>query len=75
MLYDHYKYTIVLFGLVNSPAAFKGNMNLVLHEYLDQLRIPYLDNIVAYLYLFEEHTEHIQCILTMLQEVGLYLML
>jgi hypothetical protein len=44
----------------------------VLCEYLDQFRIAYLDDIVVYSNLLEEHREHIWLIL---EEVGLYLKL
>jgi hypothetical protein len=73
--YGHYEYTVVLFGLVNVPAAFKGHINSVLREHLDQFRIAYLDDIVVYSNSLEEHTEHVQCVLAKLQEAGLYLKL
>jgi hypothetical protein len=71
--YSHYEYTIVPFGLVNAPAAFWGHFNNVLHGYLDQFCITYLDDIVVYSNWLEEHKDHVRLILTKLQEAGLYL--
>jgi hypothetical protein len=73
--YGHYEYTVVLFSLVNAPAALQGHINNVLQEHLDQFCIAYLGNIVVYSNLLEEHREHVWLIITKLQEVGLYLKL
>ncbi len=73
--YGHYEYTIVLVSLVNVPAAFQGHINSVLHEYLDQFCISYLDDIVVYSNSLEEHTEHVRCVFAKLQEAGLYVKL
>ncbi len=59
MHHSHYEYTIVLFCLVNAPAAFQGHINNVLHKHLDQYCIAYLDNIVIYSNWLEEHREHV----------------
>ncbi len=47
----------------------------MLCEYLDQVCIAYLDDIVVYSNSLEEHMEHVQCVLAKLQEAGLYLKL
>jgi hypothetical protein len=47
----------------------------VLRKHLDQFCIAYLDNIVVYSNMLEEHREHVQLILAKLQEAGLYLKL
>ncbi len=71
--YGHYEYTVVVFGLVNAPAAFQGHINNVLREHLDQFCIAYLDDIVVYSNSLEEHREHLRLIVAKLQEAGLYL--
>ncbi len=73
--YGNYKYTVVLFSLINAPATSQGHINSVLCEYLDLFCIAYLDDIVVYSNSLEEHTEHVQCVLAKLQEAGLYLKL
>jgi hypothetical protein len=55
--------------------AFQGHINNVLRKHLDKFCIAYLDDIVIYLNLLEEHREHVWLILTKLQEAGLYLKL
>jgi hypothetical protein len=73
--YGHYEYTVVPFGLVNAPTAFQGHINNVLRKHLDQFCIAYLDDIVVYLNLLEEHREHVRLVLAKLREAGLYLKL
>jgi hypothetical protein len=51
--YSHYEYTVVPFDLVNAPAAFQGQINTELREYLDLFCIAYLDDIVVYSNLLE----------------------
>ncbi len=69
--YGHYEYTVMLFGLVNAPAAFQSYINATLHPYLDVFVIAYLDDVVLYSNMAEEHREHICTRLTALQQVGL----
>jgi hypothetical protein len=51
--------------------AFQGHINNMLREHPDQFCIAYLDNIVVYSNLLEEHREHVRLILAKLQEAGL----
>ncbi len=39
--YGYYKYSIVQFGLVNTPAAFQGHNNNVLRGHLEQFYRAY----------------------------------
>ncbi len=73
--YGHYEYTVVPFGLDNALAAFQGHINNVLREYLDQSCIAYLDDIIVYSNLLQEHREHVWRVLAKLQEAGLNLKL
>jgi hypothetical protein len=41
MRYDNYKYNIIMFHLVISPATFQGHINNVLRKHLDQFYIAY----------------------------------
>ncbi len=73
--YGHYEYSIIPFGVVHAPAAFQGHINNMLSEHLNQFCIAYLDDIVVYSNLLEEHREHVRLVLAKLPEAGLYLKL
>jgi hypothetical protein len=46
--YDHYKFTVLPFGLSNTPIVFMCLMNGVFQEYLDKFVIVFLDDILVY---------------------------
>ena len=46
--YGHFEYQVMLFGLSNAPASFKGYINKILAEKLDVFVIVYLDDILIY---------------------------
>jgi hypothetical protein len=53
--YGHYEYVVMSFGLTNPPAAFIEVMNRMLHEYLDDFVVVFLDDILIYSQTEEEH--------------------
>ena len=59
MKYGHYKYTVMPFGLTNTPASFQQFINKVLGEYLDIFMITYLDDILIFSDMLEEHISHV----------------
>ncbi len=61
---------VVVFGLVNGLSAFQGNIINMLLVLLNQLCIAYVDNIVVYSTLLEEHKGHVRLVLANLQEAG-----
>jgi hypothetical protein len=61
--YVHYEYVVMSFGLTNAPAAFMEAMNGMLHEYLDDFVIVFLDDILIYSYTEEEHERHLSLVL------------
>jgi hypothetical protein len=57
------------FGLTNTPAAFMEAMNEMLHEYLDDFVIVFLDDILIY---SEEHERHLSLVLYSLRKNQFY---
>ncbi|KAL0319587.1 UNVERIFIED_CONTAM: RNA-directed DNA polymerase [Sesamum radiatum] len=56
------------FDLTNSPTTFNTLMNQVLHGFLDEFVVVYLDGIVIYTGNLVEHVEHLQQVLMRLRE-------
>jgi hypothetical protein len=63
---------MVPFGLSNAPTVFMSLMNGVFREYLDKFFIVFLDNIIIYSKLEEEHEKHLKMVLKVLRGHQLY---
>ena len=63
------------FSLTNAPADFQRFINDVLHPFWDAFYIAYLDDILIYSEILEEHQVHIKKVLEALSKVGLHLKL
>jgi hypothetical protein len=61
--YGHYEYIVMSFGLTNAPVAFMEAMNRMLHDYLDDFIVVFLDNILIYSKSEEEHERHLNLVL------------
>jgi len=46
--YDHYKFTVIPFGLTNAPAAFMDLINKVFRPYLDKFVVVFIDDTLIY---------------------------
>src|SRR6266511_943499 len=75
MPWGQYEYLRMPFGLYNAPATFQRLMNFVLQEHLGEFVMIYLDDIFVYLQTYEEHVQHIEWVLTKLEEANLKLKL
>jgi hypothetical protein len=53
--YVLYEYMVMPFGLSNTPATFQNMMNHIFRDLLDLELIVYLDNILIYAEIMEEH--------------------
>ena len=60
------------FASTNVPANFCTLMNKILHPYLDQLVVVYLDDIVIFSNTSEEHVEHLRKVFKILRVNQLY---
>ncbi len=72
MRYEHYEYTVMLFGLKNTPITFQRLINDMLREYLNDFTITYLDNILIYSDDLKMHHSHVHKVLKKLNERTLY---
>ena len=70
--YGHYEFTVVPFGLTNAPTVFMCLMNGIFRNYLDKFTIVFLDDILIYSKIEEEHEKHLRIPLQVLGENQLY---
>ena len=70
--YGLFEYTIMPFGLCNTPATFQRIMNHLLWDSLDEFVLVFLDDILIYSRTKEEHLQHIRTVLKKLQDEKFY---
>jgi hypothetical protein len=70
--YGLYEYTVMSFGLTNALAYFMYLMNKVFMEYLDRFVVVFIDDILVYSKMMEEHEEHLRFVLGKLRSNQLY---
>jgi hypothetical protein len=68
--YGSFEWTVMLFGLTNTPAVFKRFMNNVFADLLDVSVIVYLDDILIFSDTLEEHHQRVQEVLRRLRKTG-----
>ena len=68
----HHEFLIMPFGLQGAPSCFQRLMNHYLRPYLGKFCMVYLDDILIYSRTKEEHYQHLEMILKLLQEKKLY---
>ena len=67
-----YKFYVLPFGLTNAPVMFQTLMNNILQPFLDNFVVVYLDDILVYSKMEEEHCTHIKKVLQVLLDNSLY---
>ncbi|KAL0421452.1 UNVERIFIED_CONTAM: Retrovirus-related Pol polyprotein from transposon [Sesamum latifolium] len=70
--YRAFEFLFMHLDLTNAPAIFITLMNQVLHGFVDEFLVMYLDDIVIYSGTLAEHVEHLRQVLTRLREHKLY---
>src|SRR6266540_6190431 len=74
-LWGFYQFNVMLFGLTNAPATFQRLMNYVLHDYLNDFIVVYLDDILVCLDTFDEHINYLRKVFIKLREANLMIKL
>ncbi|GJU25691.1 putative reverse transcriptase domain-containing protein [Tanacetum coccineum] len=72
MRYGHFEFTVMPFGLTNAPAVFMDLMNRVYKPYLDKFIIVFIDDILIYSKMKEDHEVHLGLVLELLRKEKLY---
>ncbi|GJY03830.1 putative reverse transcriptase domain-containing protein, partial [Tanacetum coccineum] len=68
----HLEFTVIPFGLTNTPAVFMDLINPVCRRYLDKFMIVFIDDILFYSKTREEHEMHLGLVLELLKKEKLY---
>ena len=63
---------MIPFGLTNAPSAFMDLMHRVFQPYLDQFVVVYVNDILIYSKLEEEHEGHLKIVIQALRDHQLY---
>jgi hypothetical protein len=72
IMYGHYEFTLMPFGLSNEPVVFISLMNGIFRDHLDKFVIVFLDGILIYSKSKEENEQHLRMVLQVLREYQLY---
>ena len=61
--YRLYKYKMILFELINRPAAFQRYVNIIFFDYLNRFLIVFINNLLIYNKNIKEYKKHVKLIL------------
>jgi hypothetical protein len=70
--YGLYEYTVMSFGLTNASTYYMYLMNKVFMEYLDKFMVVFIDDILIFLKIEEDHETHLRLVLEKLRTHQLY---
>ena len=58
--FGHYEFLVMPFGLANAPTVFMNLMNMIFHQYVDQLVIVFVEDILVYSIDRKAHEQHLR---------------
>lgn len=70
--YGHFEWRVMPMGLAGAPATFQTVMNDLFRTLLDVCVIVFLDDILVYSKDDDDHALHLEAVLTILKDNGLY---
>lgn len=70
--YGHYDFVVLPFRLTNATATLMRMMNGIFHPYLYKFILIFIDDILVYSRIIEEHKEHLWIVLQTLRENQLF---
>ena len=65
--YDHFEFLVMPFGLTNAPTTLHSCMNHVFSQHLHRFMMVFFDDILTYSRTWEEHLQHIEEVLCILE--------
>jgi hypothetical protein len=70
--YGHHEFLVMPFGLTNVPATFQCFMNNLFNKQLRKFLLVFFDDLFIYIKTWEEHLQHVEQILAIMEEQSLY---
>jgi hypothetical protein len=70
--YNHYEFLVMPFRLTNAPTMFQSCMNHVFNKEFRKHLLVFFDDLLIYSKTWEEHLQHVNQILTTMEEQSLY---